>query len=59
VKVTVDEQGRVVEASAVSGHALLRDAAVAAARRASLTPTLLSDKPVKVTGTLTYNFSLD
>ena len=59
VRVTVDETGHVVSAEAVSGHALLRDAAVAAARQARLSPTLLSGKPVKVSGVLTYNFALE
>jgi protein TonB len=56
VQVTVDESGNVVAASAVSGHPLLQQAAVAAARLAKFSPTLLSGKPVKVTGVLTYNF---
>jgi TonB family protein len=56
VQVTVDESGNVVAASAVSGHPLLQAAAVAAARQAKFSPTLLSGKPVKVTGVLTYNF---
>jgi TonB family protein len=59
VHVTVDESGHVVSAEAVSGHPLLRPAAVAAARQARLTPTLLSGKPVKVSGVLTYNFVLE
>ncbi len=56
VQVEVDEQGQVISASAVSGHPLLRAAAVAAARQARFSPTLLSGKPVKVSGILTYNF---
>jgi TonB family protein len=59
VQVTVDEQGQVTEARAVSGHPLLRAAAESAARQARFTPTLLSGKPVKVSGTLTYNFVLE
>jgi TonB family protein len=59
VQVTVDESGNVVAASAVSGHPLLQAAAVAAARQAKFSPTLLSGKPVKVTGVLTYNFVLE
>lgn len=58
VKVTVDESGKVVSAEAVSGHPLLRPAAVAAAREATFAPTLLSGKPVRVSGLLTYNFVL-
>ncbi len=56
VQVTVDEKGSVVSASAVSGHPLLRAAATQAARQAKFSPTLLSGKPVKVTGVIVYNF---
>ncbi|MBV9925884.1 MAG: VWA domain-containing protein [Acidobacteria bacterium] len=58
VEVLIDEQGKVVEARAVSGHAFLLQAAVAAARQARFTPTLLSGAPVKVKGTLNYVFTL-
>ena len=58
VRVLVDEAGKVASAEAVSGHPLLRQAAVDAARNTRFSPTLLSGKPVKVTGTLTYNFRL-
>lgn len=57
VSVTVDENGHVVSAAAVSGHPLLQPAAVAAARQARFNPTMLGGKPVKVTGTITYEFS--
>lgn len=56
VQVIVDEQGNVVTANAVSGHSLLRAAAVSAARGAKFSPTLLTGKPVKVSGVITYNF---
>jgi TonB family protein len=59
VSVEVDEKGRVTKAQAVSGHPLLRAAAEAAAREARFPPTLLSGKPVKVSGMLTYNFKLE
>ncbi len=58
VQILVDESGKVVSASAVSGHPLLRAAAVQAAYRARFSPTLLSGQPVKVSGTITYNFTL-
>ncbi|MCA1618831.1 MAG: TonB family protein [Acidobacteria bacterium] len=58
VKVTVDETGRVISAEAVSGHPLLREAAVAAARQARFSPTLVDGKPVKVDGVVSYNFVL-
>ncbi len=58
VQVTVDEQGRVISASAVSGHPLLRGAAEAAARQAEFAPTRLGGKAVKVSGILTYDFKV-
>ena len=56
VQITIDEQGNVVSATAVSGHPLLRAAAAAAAREAKFAPTLLQGVPVSVTGVLVYNF---
>jgi protein TonB len=56
VQVTIDERGNVISASAVSGHPLLRAAAVEAARASKFSPTLLSSQPVKVTGVIIYNF---
>lgn len=56
VRIMIDEGGNVIEAQAVSGHPLLRAAAVSAAREARFSPTRLSGEPVKVSGVLTYNF---
>jgi protein TonB len=56
VQVTIDENGSVISARAVSGHPLLQAAAVAAAHGARFSPTKLSGQPVKVTGVITYNF---
>lgn len=56
VQVTVDEEGNVISATAVSGHPLLRAASVKAAGEAKFAPVLLSGQPVKVTGVLVYNF---
>jgi protein TonB len=58
VEVTVDEAGSVIQARAVSGHPLLKEAAVAAARGWRFSPTLLTGTPVKVIGTITFNFNL-
>ncbi len=58
MQIIVDEQGNVIAAKAVSGPPKLRSSAEAAAKRAKFRPTLLSGVPVKVSGTLTYNFSL-
>lgn len=59
VQITVDECGVVEEADAVSGHPLLRQAAHDAAYEARFTPTRIDGEPVKVTGTITYNFVLE
>ncbi|HYP49632.1 MAG TPA: energy transducer TonB, partial [Pyrinomonadaceae bacterium] len=56
VQITIDENGDVSEAAAVSGHPLLRSAAVDAAKASKFSPTLLSGQPVKVTGVVVYNF---
>jgi TonB family protein len=58
VKVLVDEEGNVVGAEVVSGHPLLRSAAVAAARAAKFKPMVVEGKPAKVAGLLTYVFAL-
>ena len=58
VQVLIDEKGNVISASVVSGHPLLRAGAENAARQSKFTPTLLSNQPVKVTGTIVYKFSL-
>ena len=57
VQVVVDERGNVVSAKAVGGHPLLRQAAAAAAAGARFSPTMLSGKPVRVSGVITYNFN--
>ena len=59
VQITVDEDGKVIDAVAVSGHPLLRSAAVQAARQARFSPTLLAGQPVRVAGVITYNFILN
>lgn len=58
VQVLIDEGGNIISASAISGHQLLRAAAVDAALQAQFVPTRLSGHPVKVSGILTYNFVL-
>jgi len=57
VQVTIDESGRVISVSAISGHPLLRSEAERAARNAKFSPTTLTGAPVKVTGIILYNFT--
>ena len=59
VRITIGEDGSVISAKASSGPARLRDAAVEAAYRARFKPTKVKGKPVKVSGTLNYDFKLD
>jgi TonB family protein len=58
VQVTISEQGKVIEAVPISGHPLLRDASVDAAKQWVFKPTKLSGVPVKVQGILVFNFTL-
>lgn len=59
VQATVDENGNVVSANAVSGHPILRASAEQAARQAKFSPTLLSGKAVKVSGVIVYDFAAE
>jgi len=58
VEVTVSESGKVIEAKAVSGHELLRDASVQAAKQWEFKPAEGSGAPVKMQGILTFSFAL-
>jgi TonB family protein len=57
VQVTISVEGRVIEAVAVSGHPLLRSAALDAARRWVFKPTILNDVPVQAQSILTFVFA--
>ena len=59
VEVTIDELGNVQSARVISGHPLLKDAAVQAAQGWKFQPTSLSGAPVKVIGTITFMFQMD
>jgi TonB family protein len=58
VEVVIDVNGKVISARATTGPALLQQSAVQAAYQARFSPTILSGQPVKVVGTINYNFSL-
>ena len=59
IQVLIDETGRVISAKALGGSPFLTGEAQKAAMQARFNPTLLSNKPVKVSGTITYNFVLN
>lgn len=56
VIVTIDEQGNVINAEAVSGHPLLRTSAEKAAMKAKFEPVTLSGKPMKIRFPIVYDF---
>lgn len=58
VQVLIDEQGNVTTARAISGHPLLQDASVSAARQWVFKPTLVNGKPAKVSGAISFSFAL-
>ncbi len=58
VEVVIDENGKVISATATGGPVTLREAAVQAAQRARFSPTKLSGQPVKVSGVINYKFAL-
>lgn len=57
VRVVISETGRVIEATAVSGHMALRTAAVDAARKWVYKPATLNGLPVKTESFLTFTFA--
>lgn len=60
VQITIDEEGNVVAATAVSGHQLLKSAAEDAARRTKFRPTRdAGGNAVKSAGILVYNFVVE
>ncbi|HEV7746783.1 MAG TPA: energy transducer TonB [Pyrinomonadaceae bacterium] len=56
IQVTVDEQGNVTEARAISGPKMLQESSVNAALQAKFSPTFQQGEAVKVTGVIVYNF---
>ncbi|HJQ67472.1 MAG TPA: TonB family protein [Blastocatellia bacterium] len=57
VEVTVDETGRVIDARAKCGPDVFAPNSIEAARKWRFTPTTLNGTPVKVIGTITFNFT--
>jgi hypothetical protein len=57
VAVLIDEVGNVIKARSVcGGHSDFNNVGVDAARLSTFSPTLVNQKPIKVTGVLVYNF---
>ncbi|HEU0185207.1 MAG TPA: TonB family protein [Blastocatellia bacterium] len=58
IQVTISESGDVINAQAIGGHPLLRDAALQAAKQWRFKPTEISGAPVKTQGVITFNFDM-
>ncbi len=59
VEIVISTHGHVETARALSGHPLLMQASVEAARGWRFQPTMLNGVPVRVTGVITFNFTLN
>jgi protein TonB len=59
VQIDISETGAVTNVTLLSGHPLLREAAMRAAKQWLFIPTELNDRPVRAIGVLTFNFKLD
>ena len=58
LRITIDEEGNVIDTSVIEGHPLLNDAAISAVRQWKYSPTFVNEKPVQVTATVTVKFNL-
>lgn len=56
VQVTIDETGKVIDARLVCGNPVFTRVALDAAKQSRFSPTKLSGMPVKVNGSIIYNF---
>lgn len=56
VRVTIDENGDVIAAKALTGDYRFHPLTIEAAKRAKFLPSLICGKPAKVTGIITYKF---
>jgi protein TonB len=59
VQIDISETGVVTKVTLLSGHPLLRDAALQAAKQWLFIPTELNGLPVRAIGLLTFNFTLN
>jgi periplasmic protein TonB len=59
VQIDISETGVVTNVTLLSGHPLLRDAALQAAKQWQFIPTELNGLPVRAIGLLTFNFTLN
>lgn len=58
VEIEIDEKGELLSSKAISGHRMLRASAESAVRQSKFKPTTGCGKPIKIKGTISYNFVL-
>jgi periplasmic protein TonB len=58
LEAVIDEEGSIAEIKVLSGHPLLREAAVQAVKRWKYSPTVLNGEPYQVLATVTVEFRL-
>jgi protein TonB len=58
MEVTIDEQGNVIDTKMRCGNDIFAAESLAAARRWRFAPTTLNGRPVKVVGSITFNFKI-
>jgi TonB family protein len=56
IELTINENGEVIWARAISGHQFLKEAALAAARGWKFRPVKTQGEPVRIIGNITFNF---
>ncbi|MEW6207329.1 MAG: TonB family protein [Acidobacteriota bacterium] len=56
IEITINENGDVISARAISGHQFLKEAALAAARGWKFRPVKTQGEPVRIIGNITFNF---
>jgi protein TonB len=59
VQINISEDGAVTNVTVLSGHPLLRDAALQAAKQWQFIPTELNGQRVRAIGLITFNFTLN
>jgi TonB family protein len=58
VEVTLDEEGKIMSAKAISGPKGLRQSAEDAVRKSKFKPVMVGDKAIKATGFINFNFKV-
>jgi TonB family protein len=58
MEVTIDEEGNVIDTKMRCGNDIFAAESLAAARRWRFAPTTLNGRPVKVIGSITFNFKI-